>query len=247
MGKSKIISKISSSVMLVGLLLITQNVYGANDKYSTTLDTKAQAERKSEIVVEVGINDISIESGEKGIGAYIGKIEYDPNVLEYKTTNESANWEAPLFQNGLIIGNTKSGEVEKNDQSIGSITFTVKKDAPLGNTTIKVENFSGSTGVTDISSTNNESIEVNIVEASGNEENPGENDPGKGDSNQNGNQNDEIANNGDSEVEVGSKTGILPKLGANKTLMYVILTVSILGLVIGVVLIQRKVNKRINT
>lgn len=250
MKKNVTISKISSGIILIVFLLINTNVYGTNDKYSTTLDTSVKAQRDSEIVVEIGIDNISIESGEKGIGAYVGRIKYDKDVLEYKTTNESTNWEAPIFQNGLIIGNTKLGQVEKTKQSIGSVTFTVKENAPLGNTTIKVENFSASTGVTDISSTDNESIEVNIVANSGNGENTGSDKPSTGDSNKDdNNQNNETVNNSgsqdkkDNQNNQDKKSGILPKLGANNTVLYIALALCIISSVIGVVLIQNKPKK----
>ena len=49
------------------------------------------------------------------------------SVLEYVSTNGTDKWEAPVYENGLIVGNTKDGNVVNTAQNIGTITFKVKK------------------------------------------------------------------------------------------------------------------------
>ena len=154
MKKNTISEKIIGIILII-MLIFSQNVYAFNDSFKTNLSVNTSQVKKGEnVTVNISLSDIAIESGEKGIGAYTAKIDFDSSVLEYVSTGGTQNWEAPFYKEKMIVGNTSNGEVMKTSGSIGTITFKVKDDAKAGETTIKLTNFSGSTAVTDVSASN---------------------------------------------------------------------------------------------
>ncbi len=161
--------KTISIILTIILLLFTTSVYAANDSFNTSLSVnKSSVEQGENVIVTINISDISIESGEKGIGAYTAKLDFDSSVLEYVETNGTDKWEAPFYQDKQITGTTADGKVVDTNQNIGTITFKVKENAPVGETTIKLTNFSGSTAETDVSSEDS-TIELTIVAKEGSE------------------------------------------------------------------------------
>lgn len=181
--------KIITSILLIVFLISTTNVYAANDSFETTLVAdKTQAKAGDNIIITIGLSNISIESGEKGIGAYTGSIKFDSSVLEYVSTNGTDKWDAPFYENGLITSTTKDGKVVTTQQNIGIINFKVKEDAKLGETTIELENFSGSTGgMTGLDvPTGDKSVKIAIVGDDSSGDNSDKDDPNKDDGNNNG-------------------------------------------------------------
>ncbi len=151
-------------ILLIAMLLVfTTNAYAVSDSFKTTLTVnKAQAKRGEEITVTIALSDIAIESGEKGIGAYTASIDFDTSVLEYVSTNGTDKWDKPFYQNMKIAGTTGDGKVVNTAQNIGTITFKVKDNAGLGETTIKLLNFSGSTAESDVKAADT-SVKITIL------------------------------------------------------------------------------------
>ena len=184
-------------IMIITILLLATNVFAANDSFKTSLSTSSSTvKRGEEVTITISLKDISIESGEKGIGAYSANIEFDSSVLEFSKATGTDNWEAPFYQDKMIVGNTNNGQVVKTNQNIGSITFKVKENATLGETTIKLTKFSGSSVANDIDAEDT-SIKINVIDknTSGNNEDP--NGSGSTGNNQTGNEttNGESGNN----------------------------------------------------
>ncbi len=150
MKNQKQIKKIIS-IILVAIIALTANVYAANDSYKTTLSaSKTEIKSGDSITITIGLKDISIESGEKGIGAYTAALEFDNSVFEVPSdaAKIASGWEIMCnegTQGLLIVGNTANGEVVSTDQNVGTITLKVKEDAEIGETTIKLTNFSVAT------------------------------------------------------------------------------------------------------
>ncbi len=231
--KNNIKSKKIIGMMLITLLLLfTTKVYAANDSFSTTLKaSNTQIKRGSNITITIGLKNIAIKSGEKGIGGYTAKVKFDHSVLEYVSTNGTNKWEAPFYQNGLITGNTKDGKVINKTQSIGTVTFKVKKDAKLGETAIELTNFSGSTAVTDVS-TANKSVKITILDNDSNsvgtnnknENNNSDNDKNNNNNGSNSKNNNSSTNNKSTRKSNSPKVtdttvrkGVLPKAGITRT------------------------------
>ena len=224
--KNNVINKRIVSIVLMMLLLFATKVYAANDRFNTTLkESASQVKREDNITIEIGLNDIAIESGEKGIGGYTASIKFDPSVLEYVETNGTDKWEAPFYKEGLITGNTKQGEVVNTAQKIGTITFKVKKDAKLGETTIELNNFSGSTAVTDVSAANR-SIKVAIVDNNGqnnNNQNTGNNSNVNNGQDNVKNETNTININGSNNNNANIKQGSLPKTGGTSVIVFIMM------------------------
>ena len=79
-------------------------------------------------------------------------------------TDGTDKWEAPFYQNGLITGHTRDGEVVNTKGNIGTITFKVKSDAKLGESIISLKNFSGSTAVTDVDAANVPVTKITVID-----------------------------------------------------------------------------------
>lgn len=195
-------------IVLVALLLFTTSVYAVNnDSYKTTIATaNTEVKRGDTVIVTIGLDDIKIESGEKGIGAYTAKVESDPNVLEYVKTDGTDKWEAPFYQNGLITGHTRDGEVVNTNGSIGTITFKVKSDAKLGESIISLINFSGSTAVTDVDANNVPVTRITIIDNNNGNGNGNDNDNPNG-GNNNDNPNGGNGSSGSNSSNGGSSNG----------------------------------------
>lgn len=198
--------KVISIALMVLLLIGTTTVHAANDYFKTTVKADhTQAKVDDIVVITIGLKDINIESGEKGIGAYTANIKFDPAVFEYVSTSGSTGWEAPLYEEGGITGNTTNAKVVQTPQDIGVITLKVKKDAKIGETTVELTNFSGSNGLNDIDAAN-EAVKITIVTSNNNNGgNSGNNNGGNSGNTNNGNGNNgSTTNNGNSN---GSNNG----------------------------------------
>lgn len=264
--KKDIVSKKIVTILLIAFLVITTNVYAANDSFETTLTVNnTQVKAEDTVIITIGLSKISIESGEKGIGGYTGSIKFDSSVLEYVSTNGTDKWDAPFYENGLITAVTKYGDVVSTTQSIGTITFKVKKDAKVGDTTISLENFSGTTAGPDVA-TGNKSVKLTIVGDSNNNH-----DDNNGENNNTGNNNTGSSNNDSSKpnnnnVNKGQNTlgnkdnvlnvvdthkenikkGVLPRAGSANIILFTSIGIGILltvVLYIKVKVIDRKIKK----
>ncbi len=247
--KNFVMSKRIIGAVLLIILLFAVNVYAADDSFKTTLTVdNSQVKRGENVIVTIALSDIAIESGEKGIGAYTASIDFDSSILEYVSTSGTDKWEAPLYQETKIVGNTNDGEVVKTAQNIGTITFKVKEDAKLGETTIKLTNFSGSTASTDVSA-NDSSVKVTILDkdngsGSGNESGSGsQNGSGNGSEsggitgNQSGNGNGNSSAQKEKDNNIGAQAntggvnnggirqGILPQTGDKNKAIYMVITI----------------------
>ncbi len=156
------IKKVVFAVLIASILFLTSSIYAANDSFKTALSVnKSQLKRGEEVTVTLKLSDISIESGEKGIGAYSAKIDFDSNIFEYVSISGSEKWDTPLYQDKLITATTSDGNVVNTNQSIATVTLKVKSNATLGDTTIKLTNFSGSTAASNVSAPDS-SVKITI-------------------------------------------------------------------------------------
>ncbi len=160
------VKRVTYIILIIVTLILSTNVYAANDSFKTSLSVnKSQVKRGEKITVTINLSDISIESEEKGIGAYTAILNFDSSVLEYVEDSAKGigKWETPLYQDSKITGNTNDGKVVNTNQSIGTFEFIVKNNVALGETTIKLVNFSGSTSQIDVSAPDS-SVKLTIVD-----------------------------------------------------------------------------------
>lgn len=215
--------KIISIMLMILLVVCTTKVQAANDSFGTTLTiNNSQAKRGDTITVTMGLKDIAIESGEKGIGAYTAGIQFDSSVLEYVSTDGIGKWEAPLYQDGFITSNTNDAEVVTTTQNIATITFKVKENAKVGETSISITNFSGSSVGADILASSNGTTNLTIID-------------NNSDNSQKDNLEDKTAQE---NLNMVSGQNVLPKTGKQQNpfliILYALIGLGIVG-VIGVV------------
>lgn len=225
--------KVISILLTIVFVMATANVRAANDSFGTTLTVNnSQAKRGDTITVTIGLKDIAIESGEKGIGAYTAEIKFDSSVLEYVSTNGVGKWETPLYQEGFITSNTSDAEVVTTTQNIATITFKVKENAKVGETSISVANFSGSTAGPDILASSNGATKVTIINNNNNN--------GSGDG-----QKDDLEHNTTQEnLNTVSGQNVLPKAGKQQNpflmILYTLVGLSIIGVVGFIYLLKNR-------
>ncbi len=227
--------KMISIILIILLVACTAKVYAASDSFYTTLTiNNSQAKRGDTITVTIGLKDIAIQSGEKGIGAYTAEIQFDSSVLEYVSVNGTDKWEAPLYQDGFITSNTKDAKVVNTTQSIATITFKVKESAKLGETSIALRNFSGSAAGPDILASSNGATKLTIID--NNNSNSSINSSNSSVNSQKGDlENKETQKNSNIESDLD----VLPKTGEEQNpmvmILYTLIGLSIIG-VIGLVI-----------
>lgn len=180
-------------VMIIMIFVMSISSYAESEGFELQLNTSSDTFNIGDtFLVEIVLDNINVTSGDQGIGAYVGTITYDTNVLELVEITAATGWEV-MENEGNIIVNTTNAEVVKNRTVTASINFKVKENAQIGQTTISLENVEGSSGLTTIVGTAISS-QINIVEASSeNPDNP--QDPGSGDNNQNNTGNNSGNNN----------------------------------------------------
>lgn len=255
--KDNKVSKKIISILLIALLIITTNVYAAGKgTFQTTLTAdKTQVKAGDTVTITMGLSDIAIESGDKGIGGYTGLIKFDSSVLEYVSKTGTAKWESPMYNDGAITATTEDGEVVNTTQSFGTITFKVKEGAKLGETTIELANFSGADGGSDKETSGdifaaNKSIKITVVakdnNGTGTDNGSGTNNGGSSNSGSqttNGSTNNQgTTKNTKTDKANIIKNGSLPKAGNNNITMFVVIGVGVVLAIIFYVKF-RKIDK----
>lgn len=217
--KMKTRSKKIIGILLIAFLVLTTKVYAASDKFETTLKaSSSNVKREATVTITIGLDKISVEGGDKGIGGYTGKVRFDSSVLEYVSAAGTDNWEKPTYQDGLITATTSGGEVAKTTQNIATITFKVKKDAKLGESTISLENFSGTNAKDDISA-ENKSVKITVVDQNGNSGSSNTNSGSNNNQNTSGNKNDQLNVIDTTKKDTSTKNGSLPKTGNSNIIL----------------------------
>ena len=186
------------------------------DSYSVNLNTNKTTLKAGETVtISLKVDNINIQSGEKGIGAYEGNIEYDSNVFEDLKMSGNDEWDKPLENNGKFTSVKSDGICTSESQEIATITLKVKANAKSGNTVVNIKNFEASNGEKNIS-TEDKEIKFTI-----------ENDQST--VNQNNNVNNNQNNN---NYNASIKNGKLPYAGNSVKLIIGISIVAIIGVVV---------------
>ncbi len=219
-----------------------------SDSFKTNLKLdNSTVKRGDNITVTISLSNTAIERGEKGISAYSAKLDFDSSVLEYVSAEGNDNWEKPVYKEKSIAGNTKDGKAVNTEQDIATITFKVKDDAKLGETIIKLVDFSGSTEEADVTAEDS-SITLKVVEKdniNGEGSGSGSVNP-NGDSSQSGNTDN--GNNSNNGIDKDSKWPTkLPQTGASNILIdiaIVVLLVVAINFAIKLRLINKKMKKQ---
>lgn len=159
--------KIKKSIIL---LLITTIILGINftvkaaegDSYSLKVSAdKTTAKAGDTITISLKLDNIKIESGEKGLGSYEGSLIYDTKIFESVKMAGNDDWDTPFQNEGRFTAVRSDGKCVSEAQEIATIKLKVKSDAKEGETTIEIKEFSASNAVENIK-TADSNIKVKI-------------------------------------------------------------------------------------
>lgn len=165
--KFKKIITILSIIMIILGMSITVNAADTADTYKINLVAENKTVKQGETVtISLNISDIKIQTGEKGIGAYEGKIEYDKNVFEDLKMLGNDNWDKPTENEGGFTSVNSDGLCVKETQEIAKITLKVKNTAKVGSTTVKVTGFKASNLSPSMIPTDDTSVGITVNSAS---------------------------------------------------------------------------------
>lgn len=239
-------------ILLIMIIIsgINYTVKSANgDSYSLKMSAdKTTLKAGDTVTISLKLDNIEIQSGEKGLGSYEGSIVYDKNIFEDLKMIGNSNWDTPFQNEGRFTSTRTDGKCVSETQEIATITLKVKSNAKEGNTTIQIKDFSASNAVENIS-TSNTSI-IAKIEKEDKNNTTGDRDNTTGEDNITGNKNNtttgESINTGDKKennikntttqkknvVNQTTATGGLPKTGISTTLV-VFIAISVISSICG--------------
>lgn len=208
-------------VMVILGMSITVKAADITDTYKINLITANKTVKPGEtITISLNVSDINIQTGDKGIGSYEGKIEYDTNVFEGLKMLGNDNWDKPSENDGVFTSVNSDGICVQEAQEIATITLKVKSTAKAGKSTVKITGFKASNALTSIP-TEDASIDITVNTAIDN--GSGSGTIGTGTSNQTQNQ---IKKN----TSVTTKNTPIPRTGISSTLIVIVGISLIIGI-----------------
>lgn len=151
-------------ILIIMILLIGCPIIKAKeiDTYKIELNSSnVKLKERENIEITLSIKDINIQSGEKGIGAYEGKLEYNKEVFELVEIQGNENWDSPIENEDKFISVKSDGICTNEQQVIATIIFKVKDNIKSGNETIEIKDFTASNGEISIP-TDNVNLKVKI-------------------------------------------------------------------------------------
>ena len=192
-----------------------------NDSYIISMSSNNTTVKQGQTVtISLKVEDINIQSGEKGIGSYEGTIEYDKSVFETVKMSGNEEWDTPVLNEGRFTSVKTDGIVTNKSQEIGKITLKVKENAKIGSTKIEIKEFEASNGVENIA-TRNAEISIKVEETEKKENNI------SGNNNVNGNTSSGTKNNIKENTTAKNK---IPKAGARREVQIFTVVAIIVGI-----------------
>ncbi|MBQ2835696.1 MAG: hypothetical protein IJE68_02530 [Clostridia bacterium] len=132
--------KMMISIMIISVMLVVAIplAYATGNNFSVILTAQNTVKRGETVEVTVEL-DAFTGTG-KGINSFMGDLEYDETKLSIESSQIVAQngWDTPMYENDKVL--TAKGSMVTAKEAIMKMTFTVKSDAVLGETTITIKN-----------------------------------------------------------------------------------------------------------
>ena len=151
--------KIVSILVLISVIVSITTIVNATDLSMSLSPDKEEVEKGSEVKVMVAINGFTRAGDQKAVQA---KISYDSQKLEFVKTSWQSGWTGTASADGTGFSMIKSGTIEEQE-NIVEITYKVKEDSSIGNTTITADKIQTSTDGDSVM-LNSASVAIEIVE-----------------------------------------------------------------------------------
>ena len=211
------------AVMVILGMSITVKAANTTDTYKINLATANTTVKQGDtITISLNVSDINIQTGDKGIGSYQGKIEYDTKVFEELKMLGNDSWDKPSENEGVFTSVNSDGICVQEAQEIAKITLKVKSTAALGKTTVKVTGFKASNAITSIP-TDNTSLDITVNSTTNGGSGSGTGTTGTGTSDKTQSQ---IKNN----TSVTTKSTPLPRTGVSSAVIVAVGIILIIGI-----------------
>lgn len=197
-----------SLIIVIGILLIAGVSNAASSTVGMSMNSKSSLKEGETITVNINVTKIS----EDTIGGIMGTLNYDSNVLEFINVKANGDWQEAIYVPGTKILAVERNNFTNTTGKIATITFKVKENINVENTTI-------SYNVTDIGTMVNTNITSSVTlkykkeeKVVNNEENKvEENSPKKEADNssiENSIKNDERNDNKDKKIVIENKENL---------------------------------------
>ena len=130
--------KLKKIVLIVALAILLVSIFGTNEVYANfhcgvNISANTSVTVGQRIVIRVNISNISGDNGLFAVGAFI---DYDKDMLEYKTKRAVGDFEASALQSsGKFLINRSIDSYLTTNSTIAEYEFEAKK---TGSTTIKL-------------------------------------------------------------------------------------------------------------
>lgn len=131
-------------VLLISVLTVTVFASSFTIKMSIKSSASTSIELGETVNLIVSFTNISGD----GIGAIVGKLEYDKNVFEKVTTDDitaCSGWNSVAYNDidgnsmeGSFTTERASGDIIKTDNELMQISLKVKDNATIGTTVVKI-------------------------------------------------------------------------------------------------------------
>jgi len=137
------------------MFMVTNKIVYAAESYNVKIEPNSEEIKPGDtLTVSLRLSDITIP---RGIGAILGKIEYDKDVLkkiESSDIKSGDGWSEVIYNNeneseGKFTVERQSGYNIKTENILLNITFKALDDAKLGDTKIKLSGLCVSDGEND--------------------------------------------------------------------------------------------------
>lgn len=155
-------------ILAIILLVINTTSYAANDSYSMKIiPNKTSLKTNESVLITVRLEDIKIESGEKGIGSYEAVLEYDKNSFEFVNITSAANWDSAIFNSatGKFASVRSDSLCSSENQDVAIIELKTKTSINNGTTNIKLKNI-GCSNFDGIITTSDVTTQINLIQDS---------------------------------------------------------------------------------
>lgn len=221
-------------LMLIAFIVTIANVTMANsNNYNMGIKTNKDTIKEGETLeITLSLKDINITTGDKGLGAYQANIEFNTNIFEYVSIKGLNSWDTPVYNDGGFSTTTSTGEVIKSDEDVAVITLKAKTNLSNGNTTIKINNISASTGKDTVTTSDvTKTITVSGKSTNGTSNNTTNNNTQTA---SNKNQTNKTTNTINSKNDKTTTTKTMPKTGETNIMLYIIIAIVMVSAITGI-------------
>lgn len=153
-------------IILIMSFCVIGKAYAVDNTCKLNINSSATEIKRGEtLTLNLKVSDINMSDGENMLVGIEGTIDYDTEIFKDVKISSTKLTETTLNENIFIANSSDMVSGVKDGENIITLTLTVKENATIGKTTIKISNVTvanvNAVAVNDLTS----SIEVGITES----------------------------------------------------------------------------------